>query len=75
MNFKCDNCGQTVESGLANITNHQFNCGAKYTEKIDDTFSMTVHPYLRLTPLPNANEGAEDSSELDWNATTDQRFD
>lgn len=24
--------------------------------------------------LPNAGEGAEDSSELDWNATTEQRF-
>jgi len=26
------------------------------------------------SPIINANEGAEDESELNWNATTDQRF-
>jgi len=41
------------------------------------TFYPVEEPFeIKFTePTINANEGGEDSTQLDWNPTTDQRFD
>jgi hypothetical protein len=51
MKFTCDNCGAIIESGIVNFADHQFNCGARKTEKVSDFFSITTHPFLKVTPM------------------------
>lgn len=51
MKFKCDHCGQIVESGIANVSAHPYECSAQYTVKVNEMFSFIVYPHLKLTPL------------------------
>jgi len=49
--FTCDHCGEVVESGLANIANHVFECKSATTEKLSDMFSATYYKPLSLTEI------------------------
>ncbi len=53
MKLKCENCGEIIESGIVNVSNHQFECKSMYEEKIPDCDWATaiIHPIIKLTPL------------------------
>lgn len=58
MKLRCDNCGEIVESGLANITKHQFeDCKAVREEKIPDCdwATLIIRPYVSFTPIEEEN--------------------
>lgn len=57
MKLRCNNCGEVVESGLVNITNHVFEvCKAAKTEKINEMFSMTIRPFANFTPIEKSKK-------------------
>lgn len=54
MKLKCENCGEVIESGLANVMKHQFeDCKAAHEEKVPncDWATYIVRPFIKLTPL------------------------
>ncbi len=59
--LKCNNCGEVIESGIANIRDHTFdNCKAITVEKINDTFSVKHMPFTNTTVI-DGNEKNKDN--------------
>lgn len=62
MKLKCDNCGEIIESGIANVMEHTFdNCKAINTEKVNDMFSIKTMPFTNVTPLQDWESHTEGS--------------
>ncbi len=50
--YKCDSCGEILESGIVNMATHQFECKVVVTEKMSDKITAVYHPILSVTKLP-----------------------
>lgn len=57
MKLRCKNCGEIVDSGIENISNHVFEkCSAIREESVSDVFSIRVMPYMNFEVY---NQGEE----------------
>lgn len=45
----CDNCGKIIERGIVSVSTHAFECKARVTTKLTETFSSINFPSPSFT--------------------------